>query len=456
MNIAISWKMGKYLDVKGRSDVMLIVENATIVQFSPPSVEQKMDIVVEKDTIIDCGVGVGKKYMTEEAEIIDAGGAYVSPGLVCSHNHFYSALARGIIANIKPSTDFVSVLRNLWWRLDRALDEEAVYYSGITAALDAVRAGTTAVIDHHASPSYIKGSLSTLARGFLDAGLRGILAYEVTDRNGMDGAIRGVKENVDFATSKNDHLLEAAVGAHAPFTLSEKTMEMLSEAVRSTKGGIHIHVAEDSYDPSVSHHHYGEDVLERLERHGLLDEKAILVHGVFLTDRDIEILNSHDSFLVHNARSNMNNNVGYNSKIGMVKNLALGTDGIGSDMFEEFKMAFFKHRDSGGNMWPPEFLKFLHNGNKILERYFGKQFGRIEKGYTADLVIYDYSNPTPLTGENVGAHLAFGPGSSVVNTVIIGGRVVLRNREFPFDVGDIYKRASVVARRMWETMDRIE
>ncbi len=434
---------------------MIIIKNAKVIQFSPPSVEEGMDIVIDGETIVDCGSKVGSKY-ADNAEILDVKGAYVSPGLVCSHNHFYSALARGIVARIKPSADFVSVLKNLWWRLDRALDEESVYYSGITAALDAIKVGTTAVIDHHASPSYIKGSLSTLAKGFVEAGLRGILAYEVTDRNGMDGAKRGVEENVDFARGKKSDLLEVAIGAHAPFTLSEKTMEMLAEAVRSTKRGIHIHVAEDSYDPSVSHHLYGEDIMERLERHGLLSEKAIFVHGVYLTDRDIEILNANDSFLVHNARSNMNNSVGYNSKIGNIKNLALGTDGIGSDMFEELKMAFFKHRDSGGSMWPPDFLNFLHNGNRLLERYFGKPFGRIEKGYMADIVVYDYKNPTPLLAENIAGHFAFGPGSSVVDTVIIGGRIVLKNREFPFDVGEIYKEAALVAKKMWERMDEIE
>ncbi len=446
---------------------MLIIKNATVIQFDPPFVNEVADIVVKGDTIVDYGSGVGDRYVKDgleigdssgksETEVIDVKDAYVSPGLVCSHNHFYSALARGIVAKIKPSTDFISVLKNLWWRLDRALDEETVYYSGITAALDAIRVGTTAVIDHHASPSYIRGSLSTLARGFVETGLRGILAYEVTDRNGMDGAEEGVRENVDFATGKRPELLEAAIGAHAPFTLSEKTMEMLAEAVSSTKKGIHIHVAEDSYDSSVSHHLYGEDVLERLERHGLLNDKAILVHGVYLTDRDVEILNAKDSFLVHNARSNMNNNVGYNLKIGKVKNLALGTDGIGSDMFEEFKMAFFKHRDSGGSMWPPDFLRFLHNGNRLLERYFGKKFGRIDKGYTADIVIYDYKNPTPLVTENIAGHFAFGPGSSVVDTVVVGGKVVLRNREFPFNVGEIYRKAALVAKKMWERMDEIE
>ncbi len=450
---------------------MLVIKNATVIQFDPPSVTKGVDVIVKDDTIVDCGVGIGEGYISnaergndsggENIEIIDAKGAYVSPGLVCSHNHFYSALARGITARIEPSTDFVSVLRNLWWRLDRALDEESVYYSSITAALDAIRAGTTAVIDHHASPSYIKGSLSTLARGFLEVGLRGILAYEVTDRNGMGGAEDGVKENLDFAErisggETTNHLLEAAIGAHAPFTLSERTMEMLAEAVRSTGRGIHIHVAEDAYDPSVSHHFYGEDITERLERHSLLNEKAILVHGVYLSDRDIEILNTHNAFLVHNARSNMNNAVGYNSRIAQVKNLALGTDGIGSDMFEEFKIAFFKHRDAGGSMWPSDFLRFLHNGNRLLHRYFRKHFGRIEKGYTADIVIYDYNSPTPLTDANVAGHLAFGPGSSVVDTVIVGGRVVFRNREFPFDVKDIYKRAANVAKKMWERMDEIE
>ena len=200
---------------------------------------------------------------------------------------------------------------------------------------------------------------------------------------------------------------------------------------------------------------HGKDITRRLEDFGLLDEKTICVHGVHLADADIDRLNAHDSFLVHNARSNMNNSVGYAGRLPLFKNIALGTDGIGSDMFEELKFAFFKHRDEGGQYWPGDFLRFQHNGNVLLERNFGERFGRIEKGSKADLVIYDYRSPTPLVSENIGGHIAFGLSSRDVRTVIVNGSICYEDRRFVFDPGPIYEKASQAARRLWRRMDEL-
>ncbi len=150
----------------------------------------------------------------------------------------------------------------------------------------------------------------------------------------------------------------------------------------------------------------------------------------------------------------MNNNVGYNQKLGAYKNLALGTDGIGSDMFEEFKVAFFKHKDAGGPLWPDSFLRFLHNGNELLARNFNDSFGLLREGYKADLVIAAYDSPTPLVAENIAGHMAFGMGSKDVETVIIDGKVVYEDRAFPFDTKDIYRGAREAAARLWKIMDQ--
>ena len=176
---------------------MLLLKNSCILQFQPPEVMEGMDILIDSGRIIDVGKNIVSN--SPDTRAIDLEGNLVSPGLVCSHNHFYSALARGIIADIKPSTDFVSILQNLWWRLDRAIDEEILYYSGLIGALEAIKAGTTSVIDHHASPSFIRGSLKVLKSAFERAGLRGILCYEATDRNGNRGMREGIEENISFA-----------------------------------------------------------------------------------------------------------------------------------------------------------------------------------------------------------------------------------------------------------------
>ncbi len=431
-----------------------ILSNATIVQFDPARVQSGVDIALEHGRIVK--IGKNLTISSPGAAILPMDGKLVLPGMVCAHNHFYSALARGITANIAPSTDFVSILNNLWWRLDRAIDEEILEASALVAALEAVKAGTTAVIDHHASPNFITGSLDVLKNAFEKIGLRGILCYETTDRNGETGMKEGIAENINFAKGidvKNDRrLVEAAIGGHAPFTLNDKALEMMKEAIDETGRGIHVHVSEDAYDAAFSHHQKREDPLARLNRFGLLNKNALIIHGVHLTETEIGLLNEHDSYLVHNPRSNMNNNVGYMEKIQQVKNIAIGTDGIGSDMFEEFKFAFFKHRDAGGALWPDTFARFLQNGNHILEHYFGGKFGTVKAGYRADFTILDYNSPTPLTADNVAGHLAFGMSARDVDSVMVNGKFIYKNREFPFDTAKIYASARKAAAKLWKNM----
>lgn len=441
---------------------MLILKNVTAVQLHPAWVQENVDIAIDGDEIMAVGPALTQRY--PEASCKEMHGRVVMPGIVCSHNHFYSGLSRGIQAKIDPCPDFISMLKNLWWRLDRALDEESLYYSGLICSLEAIKSGCTAVIDHHASPAYIAGSLDTLRNAFIKVGLRGMTCFETTDRNGgLKELQAGVEENIRFAQhidaakekGQQPYLVEAHIGAHAPFTVPDAGLAMLSEAVKVTGRGLHIHAAEDRYDVSHSHHHYGKDLLARLAEYDLIDSKTLIAHGLYLSASDIDLLNDKDGFLVHNARSNMNNHVGYNHQLTRVRNLALGTDGIGSDMFEELKFAFFKHRDAGGPLWPDSFARALTNGNALLSRNFHAKFGRLEAGYKADLTICDYNAPTPLLADNVAGHIAFGLGSSGVHSVMVNGVMVYEDRQFAFDCEPIYAQARKVAARLWQRMDAL-
>jgi putative selenium metabolism protein SsnA len=440
---------------------MIVLKNATVVHLHPAEVITGVDIVIDGTEILSVGRGAAEAL--KPARSINLAGRVVMPGLVCGHDHFYSGLSRGIMARIAPCPDFVTTLQNLWWRLDRALDADSVRLSGLVCALEAVKAGCTAVIDHHASPSFIEGSLSTLKDGFEKAGLRGVLCYETTDRNGREGARQGVEENRRFAelvedeksTRGKQRTVEAMIGGHAPFTLSDEDCAALAEVVSRSSRGFHVHVAEDRFDPSHSHRTYGKDPLKRLDGFGLLSERSIIGHGLYLTHEDRELLNVRGATLAHNSRSNMNNGVGYNAALPQLKNVVLGTDGIGSDMLLEAKFAYFRHRDSGGPLGPGAFMRFLQSGNEVLHRSFGESFGRIEKGYKADLVVLDYDSPTPLARENVAGHVLFGMGSRDVNTVIVNGRIVMENRTFPWDVGPVYAEAQKAAQALWRRMDSL-
>lgn len=439
---------------------MILLRNAVLVHLDPPEVRSGVDVSVDGTRIasVEAAGRVGKPAPADRS--IDLAGGILMPGLVCGHNHFYSGLARGLLARVEPATDFVSTLSNLWWRLDRALDEETLTAGAMVCCVEAIRAGCTAVVDHHASPSFIGGSLDALRRCFQRAGLRGVLCYETTDRNGARGMEEGIEENRRFARGVEERrkaeggvLVEAMVGGHAPFTLPDGALEALGRTVGETGRGFHVHVSEDAFDPSFAHRTCGKDPLARLDAFGLLSDRTIIAHGVHLTEAERELLERRRCFLAHNARSNMNNRVGYAAALPRHGNAVLGTDGIGSDMLEELKLAWFKHRDAGGPLSPADFLRMLQNGSALLSRCFGDRFGRIEPGARADLVVLDYQAPTPLTAANLGGHAVFGMGSRDVRTVLVDGRIVMEDRRFPWDTEEAFRTAREAARKLWSAMD---
>lgn len=443
----------------------LVIKNTRVMQTEPPfRVEEGVDVVVDGGVITAVGPGAGDGVQAEKT--IDGKGRTVIPGNICSHHHYYSGLSRGMLISAGPQTDFIQVLKEWWWRLDRGLGQRACRLSSLICSLDAIAAGTTCAIDHHASPSYIGGSLSDIAWGMEEVGLRGATCYEVTDRNrGMAEVEEGVAENIRFAKEvdskkeKGKVLVESMIGGHAPFTIPDEGLRLMADAVSGTGRGMHLHVAEDKYDQVWSHHHHGKDIAFRLDDYGLLSDKTLLVHGLYLSDGEIELVNSRNCFLAHNPRSNMNNNVGYLTRIPKVENLVIGTDGCGGNMFEEVKIGFFKNRDAGGPFWPADYVAALNRGARLVEKCFadGRKWGRVEKGYTADLAVLDYRNPTPLVAENAAGHFVWGMSSNCVESVVVDGKVVMENRKFPgIDVESIYAEAAECAREVWSAVDKIK
>src|SRR5437660_4451035 len=204
----------------------MLIKNATLLSLAGSTVE-RADLRIERGFI----TAKGKKLKATVGEkTLDLSGKFVMPGMVCGHTHLYSALARGMPAPKKTPRNFYEILKYVWWTLDRALDDEAVYYSALVGALDAARCGTTTLIDHHASPNFIRGSLGVMKDAFLEVGLRGVLCYEVTDRNGMQGAREGLEENRNWVSKNRGPMFGGLVGAHASFTLSDKSLRACAEA----------------------------------------------------------------------------------------------------------------------------------------------------------------------------------------------------------------------------------
>jgi cytosine/adenosine deaminase-related metal-dependent hydrolase len=286
-------------------------------------------------------------------------------------------------------------------------------------------------------------------------GLRSVLCYETTDRNGLEGRDAGIAENRAFLAGGGSARTLGMVGAHASFTLSDETLDRLAETVRETGSGLHVHVAEDGVDVEDSRRRCGAGVVERLRGHGLLGRRAILVHGVHLTEEELQEAQAEGAWVVHCPRSNMNNAVGQAPTVAFGR-AALGTDGLDSDMLAEARAAFLKMRDAGRADALAAALEMLIGGHRLAAAFLGLPFGRLEAGAPADLVVLDYRPPTPLTAENLAGHLIFGLDRSHVRSTMVAGRFVLRGRAVAtVDEAAVFARARAVAERLWSRMRRL-
>jgi len=385
----------------------------------------------------------------------DCSGCLVIPGNVCAHHHLYSSLARGMPYRLDPPRNFVEILRRVWWRLDRALDDEAVWASAVVGGAAAILNGTTTVIDHHASPNAADGSLDLIASVLTDLGVRSVLCYEVSDRDGPERADTGLEENRRFLKSEWP-LSRGMVGAHASFTMSEETLAACVDLARSQGAGIHVHVAEDEADQRDAQARFGKRVGERLAAAGALDDRALLAHCVHLDEREREAIRSAGASVVHNATSNMNNSVGH-APVRSFDRLAVGTDGVGGDMFAEAKTAYWRAREVDSSIAPSWILARMADSAGVAARAFGEPLiGRIEPGAPADLVVLAYDTPTPLSAENLAGHWAFGLGARHVRDVMVGGEWSVLDRTLArVDAAELTLRCREAAARLWERLDHV-
>jgi putative selenium metabolism protein SsnA len=428
----------------------MLIKGATLVRLDPPGLE-RADLRIDGDTIVTRGVNLRPK--AREA-VEDCRGRLVLPGMVCAHTHMYSVLARGMAGPPSAPRSFPDMLRKVWWTLDQALDDEAVYYSAMLGAADAVRCGTTTIVDHHASPNAIGGSLDIIREAFGVVGVRGVLCYEVTDRGGLRRRDAGLAENDRFlSATRTDPHFRGLVGGHASFTLRDTSLAAIADLVRYHRSGLHIHVAEARDDVRRTRAAHGCGIVDRLERHGVLNDHAVLAHGVHLSPGELARIAGAGAWLVHNPRSNMNNGVGHARVEQFGDRAALGTDGWPADMIAEARFAHFRLRDRLGVGRAHPVLPLLEGGQQLASSLFGVPFGTLAPGSVADLVICDYVPPTPLTPDNLAGHLMGGVHPGMLTSVMAAGRWVCRNGvPVNIDLDAVSCRAQQVAAALWRRM----
>lgn len=416
-------------------------------------------VVIKNDKIV--AVGEFKKLRNEylEAEFLDAKQGIIMPGLINTHMHIYSSFARGM--DVKGETsNFDKILENLWWKVDKNLNLEDTKYSAYGTYIESIKNGVTTVIDHHASPYKIEGSLKEIAVVAEEIGIRTSLCYEVSDRDGIEITDKGINENISFikwAESKNSDMIKGMFGLHAAFTLSNETLAKCQKAMEGIDAGYHVHTAEGYTDLKESLKKYGKRVVERLNDFGIFREKTIAVHCIHVNEHELEIIKESKCNVVHNPESNMGNAVGCSPVIHMMKKgikVGLGTDGYTADMLESLKVANIIHKHHLCDptvAWQEAPLMLFRNNREIVEKQFGCKVGILEVGAKADIAVFDYIPNTELNKFNYNGHILFGLSGRGARTTICNGKIIMKDREIlTINEETVLEKSREVSKKMWE------
>lgn len=419
-------------------------------------------VVIEGNKIIavDTTENILAKY--KEEDIIDVDGKVIMPGFINTHHHIYSAFARGMASSGKPNENFLEILENLWWKIDKKLSLEDLKYSAYTTYIDCIKKGVTTVFDHNASPFAVTGSLDSIADAAKDLGLRTCLCYEVSDRDGEKIAQEGIDENINFIKKYNtdeQNMIKGMFGLHASFTLSDETLRKCDEELKGLNAGYHVHVAEGIDDLEQCLEKYGKRVVERLRDMDILGDKTIAVHCIHVTGDELNILRDTNTMVVHNPESNMGNAVGCQPFLELHQKgitIGLGTDGYTSDMTESMKVANIIHKHVKQNpsvAWGEVPVSMFENNRKIAQKYFSGDLGILRAGALADVIVVDYDPLTPMNENNINSHILFGFTGKDVVTTIIDGKVIMQDRKLVgINEKEIFKTSREVAKKLWDRM----
>ena len=445
-----------------------LITNGRIVTWAEPNeIIEHAAILVEDGRIITIGKSDDLMNAYPEVEQLDAGNQLVMPGNICAHTHFYGAFARGMGIPGPPPKDFPDILERLWWRLDRALLDLDTQYSALVCLVDAIKHGTTTLVDHHASPSALNNSLDMIADAVETAGVRAALCYEVTDRNGPEEAEAGIGENVRFLHSlreRKSDLLAGTFGLHAALSLSDETLANCVTAAANLDTGFHIHVAEHEVDEYDSLQKYGQRVVPRLAEAGILGPKSIVAHAVHVDAVEKNILLETGSWVTHQPRSNMNNAVGAADIEGMLRlgiPVCLGNDGFSNNMWAEWKMAYLMHKQVHRDPRRANGMDIaqmaIYNNAGLADMFWPNlKIGRLVEGAAADIIFVDYHATTPLSAGNLPWHIIFGFESSLVTSTMVAGKLLMYNRQLlTLNEAEITTRSRKLAAEVWQRYEKL-
>ena len=398
-------------------------------------------------------VGKMSDFKDDGYKIIDANGQLLLPNFVCNHAHIYSIFARGLALPFHPQ-NFLEILEQLWWKIDAKIDNKITYYSGICAGKEFIENGVTTIIDHHASGTDITGSLTKLKKSLVDIyGLRAILCFETSDRYPVAKCIR---ENISFMEKNKSSHIAGLFGMHASMTLSNRTLSNIQKQLGDRP--IHIHVAESQMDEDDSEAKYKMPIIERLDKYHLVNPNSLIVHGVTISDKELDIVKKNNAYMVVNTTSNMNNAVGLpdiNKFLMHGIRVLVGNDGLSSNMATEYLNAYYTthhlHSDPLA-MNLGQVLDMINNSYDYAGNMLGIKLGKIEKDYEADFMLLPYQPFTEMDEANAFGHIFYGIYPSLKpNDVYVEGNMLLHNRKLTSKkANNLFKDAPAMSEELWK------
>jgi len=425
-------------------------------------------ILSDCSIVIDDGrfgaIGKTKDIMRDwkPDQIVDASGGIVMPGLICSHTHLYGMLLRGASLNVPPPTDFTQILQRVWWPVDENLTLDDAYTSALVGCLDFVKTGTTTFADTYSGPNSIEGVLDRIAKALDEVGIRGLVAFEATERHSSDEGERGLKENARFAAKVKTEKGSRAMplfSLHASFTVTDDLIESARRLASEYAVPITIHTCEGLGDLQHNIERYGKRTLERLRDVGLLAPDVALAHCVHVNGSDLDIVAESGAKVAHNPMSNMLNAVGTAPVPDMLRRgipVGLGNDGYIFDGFDNMRTTYLIHRAVSRDPSAIDAYTILEMATIRGAELYGlaDQLGSIELGKKADLIVIKPDVlPTPLNPDSVVGHLINSIEGRDVKTTIVDGNTVMKDRGVTtVDEAEVQRKAQDSAAALWQRL----
>jgi len=384
--------------------------------------------IIGKDGIYDVLIEDGKIISISEDEdgdeVLDAEGKYLSPGFVNTHTHAAMSLLRGY-ADDMPLQRW---LQEKIWPVEGRLNEDYVYWGTKLACLEMIKTGTVAFNDMYFF-------MESTAKAVNEMGMKAVLSYGMIDLGDEEKRSSEIEKTEEFLEDMEQYSsIQPALGPHAIYTVSKELLGWCAKRSADDDLLVNLHVAETEKELKDFKQEQDVSISEYLKEVGLLNERLIAAHSVWLEDEDFVNLGQNKVTVSHNPTSNMKLGVGKPMGHSRLKEndvkITLGTDGCASnnnlDMLEEAKIAAIQQKMPGYPTRLPAreaYEMITKNGAEALKT----GGGAVKEGKTADLILIE-KNVSSVPGHNPVSDMIYSMSGSDVTDVIIDGKIVMRNR----------------------------